>query len=692
MNKILKSSGLILMLLLLMTSLTLGQASRTVAVGNMQHTIGEQIDFLHLNWPIGETELTKAMSGDDSPTGVTFGHKETWVDGNNVSWDVRITQAVSEKFTDLVNVTIPVDDAFKRTFRHPAPNKSVDGRSWASTQDLGDASDVNIPADVVGYAKWNTWSNIDVERWTYSFADKAYDDFVIVEWVFTNISGESRDDTYFSIQAQFNTTSHYPADLWSDYYGVNYKTGEDDLRLYYMWDADNLSTPEDDKANPDAAWGNFQEPQFMGIGILHADTAPDDETDNPAFPFKAGWSQREQLPNLSEDPHTRIYNFLQDPWDQANPNLTTDETGYFRFLNWDTFDEHVSDPLTEQSKAATLSFGPYQMANGQDVRIVTVYAGGAISNRLCIDVGRAYDSKYVQLQDNLRPLPYDIPGFATAGQMVDTATKDAIINTGIDSLFNTVRMVKEMMAGSTVKMGEGSFGIDLAPPSPSLEVNSSPGQIDLVWGNEADGYSDLKGYRIYRSYWRRPELTTPTDTTFVLVDEVGADVHSFVDQGATTPGQPVIRGESYYYYVTAVTNGGLESSAFQNRTGLNKSGADKLAEAASPTRPPDANWKDAIVVVPNPYHVRAFDKYSGRQLKFLNLPPYASIHIYTMTGDLVFTIDHTTGTGDASWDRQDTFSTMEIVSGVYIYVVEELGAPMGSATGEITMGKFVVVK
>jgi len=690
MNKILKSSGLMLMLLLLMTSLAIGQASRTVAVGAMQHTIGEQVDFLGLNWPIGETELTKAMSG--GPNGITFGHKENWTDGNGVAWDVRITQAVQQKFTEIEHVTVPVSGAFQRTFRFPAPNKTVDGRAWASAQDLDDPSDAGIPADVIGYAKWNTWSNIDIERWAYSFADKKYDDFVIVEWVFTNVSGQSRDDVYFSIQAQFNTTAHYPGDLWADYYGENYKTGEDDLRLYYMWDADNLSTPEDDKADPDQTWGNFKEPQFTGLGILHADAAADDESDNPAFPIKAGWSQREQLPNLSEDPPTRVYNFLKDPWDQANPNLNTDATGFYRFLDWSTFDEHVSDPLTEQSKAATLSFGPYQMADGQDVRIVTVYACGAISNRLCIDLGRAYNSKYVQLQDNLQPMPYDVSGFDVKGKLVDTATKDAIINTGIDSLFNTVRMVKDLWAGATVEKGEGTFGIDLAPPSPTLTVESQPAQIALSWGDEANGYPGLKGYRIYRSYWRRPELTTPTDTTFVLVDEVGADVHSFIDDGSKTPSQPVIRGESYYYYVTAVTNSGEESSAFQNRTGLGKGGADKLQEAASPTRPPDADWTNAVVVVPNPYHVRAFEKYSGRQLKFLNLPPYANIHIYTMTGDLVYTIEHTTGTGDASWDRQDTFSTMEIVSGVYIYVVEQLDGPSGSATGEIAMGKFVVVK
>ncbi len=690
MKNILKNSGLALILLILMASLAFGQAERVVAIGEMQHTIGEEADFLSLTWPIGWTAIDKGMSG--GPNGFTFGHKETWTDASQITWNVRVTQCVSGKFTDIKEVTVPVPGAFKRIFRYKPPEKVVDGHLWTSSLDLEDPVDNKIAADVVGYAKWHTWSKIDVERYTYSFADRAHDDFVIVEWIFTNVSGEPRNDVYFSIQGQFLTTSHYPGDLWSDYYGVHFKTGDDSLRLYYMWNADNLSTPEDDKANPDKIWGKFTKPQFIGLGVLHADAAADDETDNPAFPIKAGWSQREQLPNLSEDGPDRIYNFLKSPWDPANPNLHTDPTGFYRFLDWDHFNEHVNDPVVEQSKAATLSFGPYQMKNGEDVRIVTVYAGGAINNRLCIDLGRAYDSGYTQLKPNLKPMPYDYGNFKIKGKMVDQATKDAIINTGKDSLFKVVGMVQRMWNQGNVKAGYGSFGIEMAPPSPSLTVTSMPGKIKLQWGNEADGYPNLRGYRIYRSYWRPPELTNPTDTTFILVDEVGPSVHEYYDSGKNTPGQPIIRGESYYYYVTAVTNDGVESSAFQNQTGFGKGGADKLKEAASPTRPADTNWKNDVVVVPNPYHVRAFEKYSGEQLKFLNLPPYANIYIYTMTGDKVQTLRHNTGTGDASWDRQDTYSTMEIVSGVYIFVVQELDGPNGNPTGKVAMGKFVVVK
>ena len=99
------------------------------------------------------------------------------------------------------------------------------------------------------------------------------------------------------------------------------------------------------------------------------------------------------------------------------------------------------------------------------------------------------------------------------------------------------------------------------------------------------------------------------------------------------------------------------------------------------------------MVVPNPYHVQGASNYEEeKRLNFLNLPAYANIHIYTMTGDLVQTLEHDASTGDEDWDRQETFSTMEIVSGIYLYVVEELDAPNGSPTGQQTVGKFVVIK
>jgi hypothetical protein len=264
--------------------------------------------------------------------------------------------------------------------------------------------------------------------------------------------------------------------------------------------------------------------------------------------------------------------------------------------------------------------------------------------------------------------------------MLDMEKKDALIDTGLDSLIAHAVKATEVWANGSVKKGVGSFGIDLAPPSPSITVQSNPGFIQLEWGTEAEDYgSNITGYKLYRNFFRPPSIVTPTDTTYILLKEFSTGTFSYTDEDVT-------RGQDYRYYITAVDNKGVESSHFLNRA------SGQIEEGVSPTRPPEVNWKDNVVAVPNPYHVRGAYKYSGAKLNFLNTPAYCKIHIYTMTGDLVQTLYHNEGTGDEAWDRQDTFSTMAIVSGIYLYVVEELDGPSGAATGETAIGKFIVVK
>ena len=61
-----------------------------------------------------------------------------------------------------------------------------------------------------------------------------------------------------------------------------------------------------------------------------------------------------------------------------------------------------------------------------------------------------------------------------------------------------------------------------------------------------------------------------------------------------------------------------------------------------------------------------------------------------MTGDHVVTIDHTDGSGQASWD-QVSKDNQYIVSGVYIYYVEETDEN-GTPSGDTATGKFIVVR
>ena len=94
-----------------------------------------------------------------------------------------------------------------------------------------------------------------------------------------------------------------------------------------------------------------------------------------------------------------------------------------------------------------------------------------------------------------------------------------------------------------------------------------------------------------------------------------------------------------------------------------------------------------------------------RKLYFYNLPPRASIRIYTLAGEIIADIPHdaATYTGDTRW--YDDFSgpnrvvaggehawdilsdnSLNIASGLYLFSVENLD------TGDVQTGKFVVIR
>ena len=700
-------------LLLLFSSNVWAQESRSTDVGTLEFITNEALSDDAVFYP---RDLPSRENSNDrvdmlTANSIIIGVARTWTDPSGVTRDIQIAQIGRQKFSDIELVTPPVSGAFNRAFRNAFPQKVIDGRNLTPILAQNDPVQASTPADQIIYAHLNTWTGIDIERWAYAFAADQHDDYVILEYVFTNTSSETMNGVYFGLQSETHASSYFPSDLWGDYYGAtyaNYVNGDasaDSMRAYYSWDGDQTSTQStiDTRAKPDPQWGNFQEPQYFGHVVLHADATASDESDDPAKPQKAGWSQRELAPDLNVAGHEDIYSYLADGWslDNDNYSITVDADGNevvtrdgpYRILDptIDVNSDTQFDPLTEQEKTALFSFGPYTLAPGEDVRVVTALVGGHIPYRWAIDLGRAYANGNTQ-QFALVPLPYDIADpftgelLAQQGTTVDKATKNAVLDLSQKYFFQHASRAINTWKTGTVRSGIGSFNIPLAPAAPSLTATSENDQIRLEWGQEAE--SDMQagpivGYNVYREFNRPAALELPTDTLFLIEAELPAGTFEYVDTEVT-------RGEDYYYYVTAVSADGIESSRFQNRTGT---AADKVLEAVAPTRSPDPNWKDEVVVVPNPFHIQgAFNYDEERRINFLNLPAYANIHIYTMTGDRIQTLEHDTNTGDQDWERQESFSTLEIVSGIYLYVVEELDGPRGRPTGEQAIGKFVVIK
>jgi hypothetical protein len=93
-----------------------------------------------------------------------------------------------------------------------------------------------------------------------------------------------------------------------------------------------------------------------------------------------------------------------------------------------------------------------------------------------------------------------------------------------------------------------------------------------------------------------------------------------------------------------------------------------------------------IKVVPDPYYAYAtlWEVNEGESvLQFQNLPNRCTIRIYTLSGDLVKTLEHVNDTGTEEWNMQNADQRL-IVSGIYLYHVE---SPYGDF-----IGRFAVVK
>jgi hypothetical protein len=93
----------------------------------------------------------------------------------------------------------------------------------------------------------------------------------------------------------------------------------------------------------------------------------------------------------------------------------------------------------------------------------------------------------------------------------------------------------------------------------------------------------------------------------------------------------------------------------------------------------------AITVVPNPF-IAANEIQRGtglQQILFNNLPPVATIRIYTISGNLVRVIEHADGSGTEPWDVRTRFDLIA-ASGNYYYHVT-------TPDGRTRIGRFAVI-
>jgi hypothetical protein len=215
---------------------------------------------------------------------------------------------------------------------------------------------------------------------------------------------------------------------------------------------------------------------------------------------------------------------------------------------------------------------------------------------------------------------------------------------------------------------DGGWGVPELPPTPVLFYTAGNGCVDIEWGSNAESYSPLGGYRIYRSTFEPAGWT--------LIASVNPGNFSYTDESVTN-------GYPYYYVVCSYDS---ETDVESTKSNY-KQTIEGTPIAVTPVVGTNSNWVENVDVVPNPYRgSAAWEQTYLDQIAFVNLPAMCNIHIYTLAGDHVITLEHRSWSGQEGTEFWDLISRndQEVTSGLYIYRVE-------TESGYV-IGKFAIIR
>lgn len=553
------------------------------------------------------------------------------------------------------NNNLPV--SIKKYWRYEPPSVTVDG--VLITPFFEDEVDPTLPSDEMIEVQWIVnsepglgYPGILITQRSYSWVNENHSQYIIVDlnYKYTQQSGLNPDEyipdnpleAWLVTLYGFIVCKHGAErlDLWGDYGGecddiVSHivvdnpnSSTRDELVISYGYDSDSELVEGDDIGDPDRITGSFHSPQYVGFATLHTDKSTDDETDDHSNPRTVGVKSMDAL------------------W----YDVPSDAVDWFGAETYEENDVMMWHPCAYQATKK------YHFEKDDDVHTVHVLAA---ASALTPEEAMMYGAQY------------------KAGTLKDTE-KNAMMAAGLDSL--------ETVMHRAVWCWERDLKLPAPPPSPGLTVTSGPNEIKLEWSDVSDvpdpitEVNDFAGYRVYRAVGRR-------DTSYTMIWE-GIE-NSYTDTDVT-------RGVAYHYFVTAFDDGSQNTDGLFPGQSLESSRhLNRMSEPAQAFKPGSPSTND-VVVVPNP-HDRSGEavNFPGditqkNKIMFYNLPPICTIRIYTVSGHLIKTIEHTSGSGDESWDLITAFNQY-VASGIYIFRIDDAKTWEGKSL-ESSFGKFIIIR
>ncbi len=587
---------------------------------------------------------------------------------------------------------------FEMVSRFTPPLVTVDGDIAEPEASMSnDTVDPTIEADRIIINEANTLLGLTMERRILQFSQDWHDNYHVIEYTFTNTGNTDGDpeielpnqtlrDIYVMLQWRMSVAKetryvigngtgwglNAMLDTRGD--GVKPDPPGEQYRAQFVWHGkfppftayDNIGGPILKRALPalqiNAAdtLGRLGASQFAGIVTLHADRTAADATDDPAQPRTTAWIGSDDPYQSQNDAFNPAkmeseYNLMRSGHKSPRHADVVEPTGLPGFLK-PTGDPSLGTPGGFSNMNA---YGPYTLAPGESFRIVIAEGAAGLSREANTAIGRAYWNNGM---NNDALIPFTVNG------RTESKTKNQWVFTGRDSLF-------QMFSRATANFQSG-YAIPKAPmPPSSFEVAGGGDRILLRWEAFAD--SDHDGFEVYRARGR-------ADSVYTLIHQAGPAETSYDD---TTP----IRGIDYYYYVVSTKDGSKNPGGGGTPAGKKMRSSRYYTQTYSPTRlkRPAGTALDQIRIVPNPYRISQNQNIrfpdQTDKLAFFDIPGQCDIAIYTELGELVDTIQHRDGSGDAFWDHT-TSSRQVVVSGLYIAVITDL------ETGDRAIRKFVIVR
>jgi hypothetical protein len=579
-----------------------------------------------------------------------------------------------------------------------------------------------LPEEMIT-AHWNTNLGISVTRRSYTWSFPGYTDFIIYDYIFRNTGlivstytdavvsdsllprfRQTITDAYFVFHSGISVSSKSQINFYDDVYAImaggfgwdqkayhDFYHIDDDGQLVYSTNYDGGKYPPPFNTYPEKSPSEWQTrfgPELMS-------------------PSAFGWialyaSPKGGIPRATPKPDVlRVDSHKGGKLNNQSLDL---EKFVHMMRGHRDFYTLATTPDTQKALGNTgnrenfytMSYGPYDIAPGDSVRVIV----GEIAGVMDMHEAIAGDPQ---------------------GHFPDSSI--AAIRRNADFARQAVRW----------GIGGSADGIPLAadvpepPPAPACDaVNASFGTevpvISVVWGKQAeaasiadasgktfyDGSTDLAGYRIYRStdfqYSSESELPAFRGEAWQLIGTIPiASASKYFD---TKDGRyhhndsTVTFGFRYGYYVSAYRNANA-AKTWTSANGTVVNGIPELASgsvnkslpaSAAPGPVPTMD----IFVAPNPYVYGDLERSFGRAnpfgLEFRNLPESCTIRIYTIAGDLVRTLEHKPDErggvyGSEAWDQKSD-SGLLVAPGLYVYHVQSTTPGLDRAL----TGKLVIIR